>query len=141
MNLNPDPKRNRKITLTLLAACVLSVSAALLVGIDDNPPGILLLYVASFALVLAMVHHWRSMKRFLLLAGMAAIGFIVFAVLHNVMHGVAKMATDVFLVESLLEGIGVLSFFLALFLCPPAVLTGLGGALFWSVRNRTRNDA
>jgi hypothetical protein len=50
--------RNRIKTLILLAICGLSAIAAAAVGTDDNPPGILLAYLAATAFVLALVHPW-----------------------------------------------------------------------------------
>ena len=129
MKLNSDPKRNKQVPFVLLAACVLSFIAALAVGISDNVPGILLLYISSFALVLAIVYHWTSMKRFLLLAAAAALGFVVFVVLHNFAHAGAEMAADIVVLKLLLEGVSVASFFLALLVCPPAFLVGVAGAL------------
>ena len=129
MKLNPDPQRNRRATLVYAAVCVLSFIAALLVGVSDNPPGILLLYISSFALILAAVHRWNSMKKFLLLAAIAAVGFVVFVVLHNFAHAGADMAADIVALKMLLEGVSVVSFFLALLVCPPAFLVGMAGAL------------
>jgi hypothetical protein len=139
--MTQNPGRDRRVTFILLATCILSFGAALLVGIDDNLPGISLLYLSAATLVLTFVYHWRSARRFLVLAGVAAIGFIVFAVLHNVAHGVADVLADVAVVKQLLQGVSVLSFFLALFLFPPAVLIGLAGALFCSLKNRAQPSA
>jgi uncharacterized membrane protein YccC len=48
--------RNRIKTFILLAICGLLAIAAAAVGIDDNPPGILLAFLAATAFVLAFVH-------------------------------------------------------------------------------------
>ena len=48
--------RNRIKTLTLLVVCGLSAIASVIVGIDDNLPGILLAFLAATAFVLAFVH-------------------------------------------------------------------------------------
>ena len=51
-----SPPKNRKMMLILLAICGLLAIAAVVVGIDDNLPGILLALLAATAFVLAFVH-------------------------------------------------------------------------------------
>ena len=48
--------RNRTLTFVFLAICCASAIAAVVVGISDNPPGILLAFGAATALILAFVH-------------------------------------------------------------------------------------
>ena len=47
--------RNRNLTLVFLAICCASATTAVVVGVSDNPPGILLAFGAVTALVLAFV--------------------------------------------------------------------------------------
>lgn len=52
--------QDRTRTLVFLAICGVAAIAAVLVGISDNPPGILLAFTAAAAFVLAIVHPWRT---------------------------------------------------------------------------------
>lgn len=129
MKVDPFSKRNKRVTYILATACIVSLAAALVVGISDNLPGISLLYFSGILLILTFVHHWRSTKKFLVLAGFAAIGLILFVALHNFAHGGAELAADIFVLEQLLHGISIVSFFLALIVCPAAFVVGLAGAV------------
>jgi hypothetical protein len=129
MKLDSISGHNRKTTYVLAAACVVSLAIALAVGIDDNLPGISMLYLSGIMLILVFVHHWRRVKKFLFLAGFAALGFIVFVLLHNFAHGGADLAEGVAVLEQLLEAVSLASFFLALIVCPAAFVVGLAGAV------------
>jgi hypothetical protein len=59
--------QNRIKTFILLFVCGLLAIAAAVLGIDDNPPGILLAFLAALALILAFVHPWRTEREFLFL--------------------------------------------------------------------------
>ena len=78
------------IRAALVAIGCVALAGALLVGISDNPPGLALLYGAAICLILAAVCRWRRPKSFLLLFALSGVGFVVFAVLHNVFYGIGK---------------------------------------------------
>ncbi len=109
-------KPHLRRTLLFLAMCGALAAAAGVVGIDDDLPGLSLAWLSAVALVLAFVHPWRTSKRFLLLAGVSALGFVVFAVLSAVMENAAVFGGGVF-------------FLLALFLCPAGFVVGIIGAV------------
>lgn len=130
--------RNRTRTFILLAICCALAASALAVGISDNPPGIALAFGAATALVLAFVHPWRTAKQFGLFLIASILGFVVFAILHNVFHGVAGEVESARTLQILLQGLGVAAFFIALLICPPAVLVGAIGWVAMFIRNRRR---
>jgi hypothetical protein len=115
--------QGRRLTLLLLVICGALAAAAGVVGIDDNLPGQSLAWLSAIALVLAFVHPWRTARRFLLLIGASALGFVVFAVLSASMENAGVFGGGVF-------------FLLALFLCPAALLVGIIGAVVTSRRVR-----
>ena len=131
--------RDRTRTLIFLAICGAAAIAAALVGISDNPPGILLALAAAAALVLALVHPWRTPKQFgrLLLASL--LGFVLFAVLHNVFEALAGVAEHVAVLHGLLEGLGAAAFILATLVCPAAFLVSLVALVVVLIRNRRRS--
>ena len=118
----PLGKRRSLIMLILvLSGCVLIIVAAI-IGIPDNLPGILLCYAGVASIIYAFIHHWNKRKSFVTLLVASVIGFIVFAILHNVMEAVG------------VEIIGAGFFLIAMFICPVTFLIGLVGTLITGSR-------
>ena len=130
--------RNRIRMLILLAVCGLLAIAAGTVGIDDNPPGIFLAFLSACAFILAFAHPWRAPKQFLYLIAASGLGVIVFGVLHNVFEVIAGRSGGSGLFYELLSGASVVSFLLAILVCPIGVLVGAIGAFVTSIWNRRR---
>lgn len=130
--------RNRTRTYVFLAAGCSCALAAAIVGIDDNPPGIILAFVAVAALVLAVAHPWRTAGKYGRLLILSLLGFVVFAVLHNVLYGLAGSWVPPGFLRSLVQVLSVLAFLLAILFCPPAALVGGVGSLVLLVRGRRR---
>ncbi len=110
------PHRTR--TIIFLVICALCGIAAALVGIDDNPPGILLAFLAATAFVLAFVHPWRTARQFLFLLIASVIGLALFAILNNVIAAVAHALGTTGVLQKLLQGLAVAAFLLATLICP-----------------------
>ncbi|KPL26533.1 MAG: hypothetical protein AMS23_01370 [Bacteroides sp. SM1_62] len=104
-----------------LSGCVL-ITVAAIMGVSDNLPGILLCYAGIVSLIFAFIHHWRKSKGYVILLVSSIIGFIVFAILHNVLEAMG------------VEIIGAVFFLIALFVCPPAFFIGLVGTLITGSR-------
>ena len=130
--------RNRIRTLILLATCGLAAIAAAAAGIDDNPPGILLAFLAATAFVLAFVHPWRTSRQFRRLLYASALGFVVFGLLHIVFEAIAFNLGGSGLVPDLLNVAGAVCFLIAVLVCPPGLLVGAVGAVVMAIRNRRR---
>jgi hypothetical protein len=128
--------QNRRITQLLSAAAGVLLLAGLLVGVSDNPPGIVLVSLASVAIVAAAVHPWRAPKPFIVLLVASILGFVVMAMLHNLLGGVAGLMSEGNVLRLLLQGVGVAAFFLAVLILPAAVLVGAGGAIIMFLRDR-----
>ena len=109
--------RRLRITLILLFIGCLLIAVAAIIGIPDNLPGILLCYAGVASVIYAFIHHWKENKRFVKLLVASIIGFIVFAILHNVLE------------STRLEIIGAGFFLIAIFVCPVTFLIGLVGIL------------
>ena len=133
-------KRSRKVTLVLVTICCVSLIVAFLIGISDNPPGILLCYVAVTALILAFVHTWRQVKRFLILLGASLIGFPLFVFLHNLFYALGQMAAGVIVLSPLLEFLHVVFFLVAIMVCPAGVLIGAVGSVVTYCKGRLASD-
>jgi len=71
---------NKIKTLILLAVNVLLAIVSAVTGINDNPPGVILVFLAAVAFVLAFTHPWHTAKKFLFLFLAAVGGFILFII-------------------------------------------------------------
>jgi hypothetical protein len=125
---------NRTMTVVFLAACAASAIAAVAVTVSDNPPGLLLAFLAAAAFILAFAHPWRTARPFRLLFYGSVLGVVFFAVLHNVFEAMPTAGG----LHSLLQAVSVAAFFLAVFLFPPAFLIGTAGWVAMGIRNRRR---
>ena len=123
------------LTLVFLVIGVLSLAGGLLVGIADNLPGLLLIYGAVTSFILAFAHRWREPRRFFLLLGLSFLGFVVFAVLHNVFYAIGESSNTSW-GTSLMEVLHVGSFLVAVLICPPGILVGLIGYFVAGFRAR-----
>jgi hypothetical protein len=134
----PGNKSNRKVTFTFLAISIILLVIAFIIGISDNPPGLLLCFIGVVALILVFVHRWRKAKNYLILFVASIIGFAVFAVLHNVMYGLEKLAMDIIVLSQLLRFLDVLFFLLAIMVCPPGILVGVVGSIVFYFKNKMK---
>jgi hypothetical protein len=123
------------MTLAFAIACGGLVTAAARVGIDDNPPGILLAYLACMAGIASVVHPWTLARWYLRLSYGSVAAFVLFAVLYNVLAALARIGSGIYQ-RHVLEPLAVASFFIALLLCPAGLLVGIVGALRASIRTR-----
>jgi hypothetical protein len=128
--------RNRIWTLILLVICGLSAIAAAVVGIDDNPPGILLAYLAATAFVLAFVHPWRTSRQFRRLLYASVLGVALFFILDNVFAAVGYNSATAGALQNLLQGLADAAFFLAALILPAAFFVGVVGSVAMFIRSR-----
>ena len=131
--------QNRIKTLVLLAVCGLLAIAAAAVGVDDNPPGVLLAFLAATAFVLAFVHPWRTAKKFVLLLLASVLGFLLYIALNIVLDIAAQDPATAGALQYLLQSpvVEALSVIIAI-LCPAVFIVGAVGAVVMFVRNRRR---
>ena len=125
------PIRSRKgILIPAALSCALLIGA-FLVGIGDNIPGIVLVYLAVAVLFVALVHNWRELKKFLILMGASSAGFVVFVLLHNALYGLVyvMMLNRPDLDEPFF-------FVLAVFVCPVGFLVGVVGSVVLFIKRR-----
>ena len=139
MKALPTP-HGRTLTIAFLAIAAALAAAAGLVGISDNPPGILLAYGAAAALILAFVHPWRTSRQFRYFFYAVFVGIAVLVVVHNVFEVVAGRMGGPGFVVAVLQGIQVAAFLIAILICPPALVIGAVGAVIMWIRNRRRPE-
>lgn len=131
-------KNNRKLTFIFFIIGCLLLIMAFIIGIEDNLPGILLLYFGTISLILTFVHKWREFKKFKILTLISIIGIPVFVVLYNLLYGLSKMSAEIILLSSFLNLLSGLSFLLAIIVCPAGLLIGLVGAVIIKNKNNKK---
>jgi len=130
---------NRNKTFILLAISGLLAIAAVAVGIDDNPPGILLAFLAATAFVLAFVHPWRTAKMFLYLLLAAVLGFVLYIILNIILDTAAQDPAASAGLRDLLNRpvFNALSIIIAM-VCAAAFIVGAVGSVAMAFRNHRR---
>ncbi len=119
---------NRGLTIALLVLCTGLAIAAALVGVSDNPPGLLLALLAGMAAVTAFVHPWRTADDFWHLAFFSVLGLVLIGMLHIAFDTLAHHRTGA-LPKYVFGPLAATTFFVALLVCPAAFLVGVIGAL------------
>jgi len=116
--------------------CGLLAATAAIVGIDDNPPGILLVFLAAIAFILAFVHPWRTARQFRFLLYASVLGLALLVILNNAFAYVAHNPETAGVLQSLLQGLAVTAFLLATLICPAAFIVGAVGSVAMFIRSR-----
>ena len=126
-------------TLILLAACALLAIAAVVIGIDDNPPGGALALLAAIAFVLAFAHPWRRTRNFLFLFLASILGFILFIIQDILTNSILQSPTASEGLQNLLQGtaVEIVSLVLALIFVA-AFFVGAIGPVVLFIRNRRK---
>ena len=122
----------------LFAAGILSGAIALVIGVSDNPPGIILLYIGLTSLAGAWVWNWTSPREFwiLLLTSLAA--FPVGVVLHNLFYALGTLVGGSLILSGLLGFLEGLFFLVAVMAVGPTALVGLVGGVYTSWQGMSR---
>jgi len=128
---------NRNISFFLLASCGLLTIAAVTVGIDDNPPGILLAFLSATAFVLAFVHPWRAVKKFMFLLLASVLGFVLYILLNIILDTAAQDPATAGALQDLLQSpvVDAFSIIIAM-ICTAAFVVGAVGSVAMFIRNR-----
>ena len=131
--------RNRTFSFMLLGIGGVSAIAAAALGIDDNPPGALLAYLAALCFVLAFVHPWRTVSRFGVLLGASVLGIVLFIALDIASNSIAQNpATSSWLLD-LMESRAYDALIVAFtMLILATLLVGAVGTVAMFIRSRRR---
>lgn len=125
---NASARSTLPTRLIFIGCAVVLLAAAILVGIADNPPGLLLAFASSILAVLALTTGWHHpRKHFYLFVG-SFLAFAVTAVLHNVFEAAASVAGVPWL-KAAGGAIGATFFLIAIFLCPAGMAVGAVGGI------------
>ncbi len=132
---NARGRRKRKEVLILAGIfCALLVSA-IVIGISDNIPGLILCYLAAVTLIVAPVRAWRKTRKFLILLGASVLAFFVFVFLHNAFYALTIVTSHIAVLSHLMEAFHVIFFIIAVLLCPAAFLVGIAGSIICAIKS------
>ncbi len=129
-SFNERFSHDQRVSLLFAAGAVVAGILAVVFGFPgEYLGGILLAYLSSGLLIMALVHSWRAPRKFVMLALVSFGAFVVFAVLHNLAYAVAELTHSMPIVSGLFSILEVLFFLLAVLLAPAGVGIGIVGAL------------
>ena len=131
-------RRKRKEVFILAGIFCALVISAIVVGVSDNIPGIVLCYLATVVLAVASTRTWRKTKRFLILVVASVIGFFVFVFLHNAFYALTILTKHIAALSHLMEAFHVVFFIIAVFLCPATFLVGAAGSIVCAIIERRK---
>ena len=127
ININILKQRQTYIYLSL---SIISMVAAMIVSVPDNPPGIILSFMSSLLFIRAFTNNWKQPKSYIILIISSVFGFVFFAVLHNVFEVIGK--------GTLWEVMGGFFFLLAIFLSPAGIIIGIVGSIVTETKNEKK---
>lgn len=129
--------RIRIKTLLFLVVCGLLAIAAGVVGVNDNPPGILLALLAATAFVLAFVHTWRTVRKFMFLLLASVLGFILFFLLNILFDFIAQNPATSGTLQNLIQSpLSDALNLIFVMICVAAFIVGATGSVAMFIRNR-----
>jgi hypothetical protein len=138
---NAQGRRKRKEVFILAGVFCALIISAVVIGISDNTPGIVLCYLAFVVLAVAPTRTWRKTRRFLILLGASALGFLVFVVLHNAFYALTMLTSHIVALSHVMTAFHVICFVIAIFLCPATFLVGAVGSIACAVMGRRKRAA
>ncbi len=122
----------------LIAAGLLLGITAFLLGVADNPPGIITLYLALICLAFAWVWNFPAPRDYWIMFLLSLVAFPLGVVLHNLFYALATLVRGIPVIESLAVFLHVFFFLVAVMAVGPAALAGLIGGVIrsWQGMNR-----
>jgi len=94
-------------------------------------PLFLLPFIVFSLLGIALIFETKRTKqegkrrRSLIITGISSAGILISMLLHNAFYGLGIIAKDISIVQYLFEGLHVIFFITAIFICPAAFLVGI----------------
>jgi nitroreductase len=130
--------RIRTAQWILIAAGMICGAAAFAVGVADNVPGIVLVYVGLSCLAGAWVWNWPSARDFWTLLLISLVAFPVGVILHNLLFALGTLVSGNQILTGLLGFLNTIFFLLAVMAAGPTALVSLVGGIYTSWRGMSR---
>jgi len=130
-------RRKRIKTLIFLAICGLSAITSAVIGIDDNPPGILLALLAGIAFIFAFTHPWQTTRKFMFLLLASVPGFVLFIIVNIISDSIVQNPASPGALRNLIQSPAneALNLILTM-ICTAAFIVGGVGSIAMFVRGR-----
>lgn len=123
--------------ILIIAGIILS-AAAFLIGVSDNPPGIVLLYVALTCLAGAWVWNWPSPRDYWILLLISLAAFPIGVILHNLIYALGTTVIGNRFLTGVLGFLEGFFFLVSVMAVGPAALVALAGGIYTSWRGMSR---
>lgn len=81
-----------------------------------------------------------KLKKFLILTGASAGGYIIFSILHNLFYGLGEITSHITILSYLMRALEVIFFLIAIFACPIGFLVGAIGSIVLLVKERKKEE-
>ena len=133
-----NSRLHQKTLIISLASATGFIFAALSLGIADNPTGAIFMFAGLSALVLAVVHHWRTPRRFKKMMFLSLAGFPVMVILHNVLEVLAGRSPE--WLDPVVTSLSVTAFLLAVLVLPVTFFAGIIGMGLTTFFNHEDSD-
>ena len=128
-------------TAILLVLCAITAIASVVVGIDDNLPGVFLAFFSAIAFVLAFSHPWRTTKKFIFLLLASVLGFVFFIILSIISDSIAQNPASSVTIQNLLQSPVLEALYLILaMICSAAFIVGVVGSVVMFFRHRRQSS-
>jgi hypothetical protein len=121
--------------------CAILAIISIAIGIDDNPPGLLLAYLAGISLILAFVHPWRIARKFIYLLLASALGMVLFIILNIITDAIVQNPGASAALQDLIQSpaFEVINTVIVI-IFPAAFLVAAVGAVVAFIRSRRQTE-
>ena len=147
MGLVAESQKENTLTITfylLVAVFVLAISIifipafrGFISGTFMIISGVILVILGSVLIGLTLVQKVEGkLKKFLMLTGASAVGFFVFALLHNIFYALEQVTSHITILSYLMKAFEVIFFLIAIFACPIGFLIGVIGTIIMFNKKR-----
>jgi len=79
-----------------------------------------------------------TLKKFLILTGLCAVGFFVSVFLHNAFYALGIITNRIMILSYLMNALNIIFFFVAIFICPLGFLLGIIGSMAVFIKKRKK---
>lgn len=99
--------------------------------------GVILVILGSILIGLTLVQKVEGkLKKFLMLTGVSATGFFIFALLHNIFYALEQITGRIAILSYPMKAFEVIFFLIAIFACPIGFLIGVIGTIIMFNKKR-----
>lgn len=121
----------------LISAGLLTCATAFVIGVSDNPPGMIFLYIGLVCLAGAWVWNWPSPREFWTLLMISLAAFPVGVILHNTFYLLGTLVNGGIL-AGVIGFLGVFFFLVAVVAVGPTAFAALVGGIITSWQGMSR---